>query len=268
MAPRFQLLLFTTDPHMVRTAGRAGIDGIIVDWEHLGKESRQRGADTQINHDTLADLRRVRAHTDGLVLCRINQFGPHTLDEVQAALSAGADELLLPMVRTVEQAQRTLDWIGGRAGLGILIETPQAVERTAALCALPLTRVYVGLNDLSIARHTPNLFTAVADGTVESIRRRCPLPFGFAGMTLPEKGFPIPCRLLIAELARLNCAFTFLRRSFLTDIQGQDMTYQVSRMRAAMEKARHRDAAMVTRDQGALHQAIARWNPASATNHA
>lgn len=259
MALDFQLLLFTTNVDLIHAATRSGIDGIIVDWEHLRKKTRQRGADTQINHDTLADLRRVRRHTDSLVLCRLNSYGPETPREVAQALDAGADELLLPMVRGADEVQRTLDLIAGRAGLGILIETQEAVARAEALCRLPLSRVYVGLNDLSIERGTPNIFTAVRDGTVAQVREACPLPFGFGGLTLPDRGFPIPCPLLMGEMMRLNGDFTFLRRSFLADTQGRDLQVAVARIRAALQAMTRRTPAQVNADRLALAAAIERW---------
>ena len=66
----FGLLLFATDPQFIRRAVAAGVDGIIVDCEYIGKEVRQAGADTEINHHTFADVRRVRASTSARVLCR------------------------------------------------------------------------------------------------------------------------------------------------------------------------------------------------------
>ena len=78
----------------------AGVDGFIVDWECKGKEKRQAGADTEINEDTPEDLRRVRAATNARVLCRLNQPGPWTAGEIEEAVAGGADEILLPMVRS------------------------------------------------------------------------------------------------------------------------------------------------------------------------
>jgi len=60
MLKRFTLTLFSTRPAFIRQAVAAGIDAVLVDWEYRGKERRQASADTQINHDTLDDLRRVR----------------------------------------------------------------------------------------------------------------------------------------------------------------------------------------------------------------
>jgi hypothetical protein len=210
----FALFLFSTDVDLIRAAVEGGAAGAVVDWEYIGKAERQAGFDTQINHDTLEDLRRVRACTAARVLCRINAFGPWTQKEIEAAVQAGADEILLPMVRSVEEVERVLEWAKGRCGVGILIETREAVAICERLAQLPLTRAYLGLHDLAIERRTPNPFRAIPDGIVGRVRSAFPIPFGFAGLTLPDRGFPIPCRLLIAEMARLGCSFSFLRRSF------------------------------------------------------
>ena len=102
---------------------------------------------------------------------------------------------------------------------------------------LPLSRIYVGLNDLAICRGKPNIFDAVADGTIDRIRASVRVPFGFAGLTLPEGGFPIPSRLLMSEMARLACSFVFLRRSFLADTGGVDVAPAVGRIREAVAAA-------------------------------
>ena len=98
-----------------------------------------------------------------------------------------------------------IEAVGGRCGVGVLVETVAAVEAVEELALLPLSRVYVGLNDLSIDRGTASLFDAIADGTVERVVSAFDVPFGFGGLTEPELGDPVPCRLLIAEMARLRC---------------------------------------------------------------
>ena len=259
MTGDFQLLLFSTNAALIGAAVAAGVKGIIVDWERAGKHARQAGADTQINSDTLDDLRRVRASTTALVICRINGFSDATPREVEDATAAGADEILLPMVRSVREVEGVLDLVRGRCGVGIMIETVAATRIASDLARLPLSRVYVGLNDLAIDRRAPNIFTAVADGTVERMRSHFTCRFGFGGLTLPDCGAPIPCRLLIAETARLGCSFGFLRRSFLRDIQGRDMAVEVPRLLIALEQARTRDSDQVRRDRLALERAIATW---------
>jgi len=257
---KFTLLLFSTDPSFIRQAVASGVDGIIVDWESLGKKERQGFADTQINQDTLDDLRRVRSCTDALVICRINSYGGTTMEEIAQAIEAGADEILLPMVRSLEEVEAVLDQVKGRCGVGILVETAAATMLAKGLACLPLSRVYVGLNDLAIERNTPNIFTALDDGMVEGIRSPFHIPFGFGGLTLPDHGYPIPCRLLIGEMARLHCNFSFLRRSFLRDIRGRDLSVEVPRLREALRQAHMRSPAAVAQDRLDLETAIRAWS--------
>jgi len=224
------LLLFTVDPQWGRDVIAAGAAGIVVDWERRGKERRQAGENTQISTDTPADLSRMRAAVDAPLICRLNGFGPWTPAEVEDALARGADELLLPMVRTTEEVDRTFDLVGGRCGLGILIETQDAVDRAAVLARRPLSRIYVGLNDLRIDRRSDSLFAPLVDGTVEAVRAEVAQRFGVAGLTLPGRGFPVAAELLAAELVRLGTDFTFLRRSFTADMAGRDPFIEVPRL--------------------------------------
>jgi hypothetical protein len=252
----FELLLFSTDPTFIRRAVAGGVDGIILDWERLGKEERQAGADTQIGTDTFKDLEHVRAFTEAHLICRINALGFCTGQEVEAAVRAGADEILLPMVRATEEVEALMTLVNGRCGVGIMVETMAAIERAKELASLPITRVYVGLNDLAIERRSPTIFAAVADGTIERVRSAFRVPFGFGGLTLPDLGTPIPCRLLIAEMARLGCSFSILRRSFHRDIRGRDPAIEVPRLRVSLEEARQRTPDEVERDHQDLMATI------------
>ncbi|WP_346619155.1 aldolase [Blastococcus montanus] len=236
------LFLFTVDPQWGHDVVAAGAAGIVVDWERRGKLRRQAGEGTQINGDTPEDLSRMRAATPGRLVCRINGFGPWTADEVADAVARGADELLLPMVRSTEEIDRTLDLVAGRCGLGILVETQDAVDRAAELGRRPLSRIYVGLNDLRIDRRSTELFAPLVDGTVDAVRAQVPMDFGVGGLTLPGRGFPVPGELLAAELVRIGTRFTFLRRSFTADMAGRDPFVEVPRLLAGLDELRRAGA--------------------------
>lgn len=250
------LFLFSTDPETVSRNTEAGVDGFIVDWESKGKEARQAGADTEINGDTPEDLRRVRAATNARLLCRLNQPGPWTPEEIEEAVAGGADEILLPMVRSAGEVLDAIRVARGRCGVGILVETVDAVRCAPELARLPISRAYVGLNDLSIERRSRSIFEPLTDGLVDGIRPHFTVPFGLAGMTLPECGRPIPCRLLIGELSRLTCGFTFLRRSWRRDMAGRDPRAEFPRVRAAIERAGRRSAEEIARDRAELIAAV------------
>jgi hypothetical protein len=255
------LLVFTADPVRAAAVVGAGAAGVILDWERRGKARRQQGQDTQINEDTAADLTAVRSavpHTaPGRVLCRVNGAGPWTVQEVQLAVELGADEVLLPMVRTPADVDLALDAVAGRCGLGVLVETQAAVDCVDVLARRPLARVYLGLNDLRIDRGGGDaLFAPLVDGTADRVRRAVDVPFGVAGLTLPDRGRPVPSRLLAGELARLGADFTFLRRSFWADTAGQDLRTAVPSIVESSVAARLRSPAQVQADRAELRSAV------------
>ncbi|MGY1836133.1 aldolase [Blastococcus sp. SYSU DS0510] len=258
------LFLFTVDPHWGRDVVAAGAAGIVIDWERRGKLRRQAGEGTQVNEDTPGDLSRMRAATSGRLLCRVNGFGPWTAAEVDDAVDRGADELLLPMVRSAEEVDRTLDLVAGRCGLGILVETQDAVDRVAELARRPLSRLYVGLNDLRIDRGSTALFAPLVDGTVDAVRSQVPVPFGVGGLTLPGGGFPVPGDLLAAELVRIDTHFTFLRRSFTADMAGRDPFVEVPRLLGGLDELRRAGAERAAESRRAFVAAVA----ATAQEHA
>lgn len=260
-----QLLLFTANPELAAESAAAGVHGVVVDLEQRDKASRQQGADTEINADTLEDLARLASVPVAVHLCRINAWGPWSPGEIDDALRHGASHLLLPMVRHPSEVTAALEAIRGRCPLGILVETQEACDAARELARLPLAMVYVGLNDLAIARKAPFIFDAVADGTVAHLHDTfAGTPFGFGGLTVVDGGHPVACRLLIAEMARLDCAFAFLRRSFKRDIRGRDLRAETGRIQSRWSELKKRSPAQVAADHEELLAAI-RANSASRT---
>ena len=251
------LLLFAGDPLTDAQAVAAGFRRFVVDWEWRGKDQRQSGADTEINHHTPETLRRLRAVDTDERWCRLNRFGPWTPEEVETALEAGATHVLLPMVEHPREAERLVALVAGRVCPGILVETVAACAHARELAQVPLGAVYVGLNDLAISRGRRFIFDAVADGTVERLRDVFHPPrFGFGGMTVLDGGRPVPARLLLAEMARLHCSFTFLRRSFKRDIAARDWRAERALLAQEWRALHERTPDQVSRDRLRLHEAI------------
>ena len=167
------LFLFTVDPRWGADVVAAGAAGIVVDWERRGKARRQLGEGTQINADTPTDLARMRAATDGRLLCRINGFGAvdrgrdRRGDRRRRRRDPAADG------PPAEEVDRTLDMVAGRCGLGILIETQDAVAQAAALAA---PAAVADLRRAQRPAHRPaarlELFRPLVDGTVDARPRR------------------------------------------------------------------------------------------------
>ena len=252
------LLLFENDPARAKAAAEAGIRGFVLDWEQRGKAARQEGEGLEENADTAQDVQAVRAATGAQVLCRVNSVWTGTAGELDAAVGAGATLVLLPMVRGPAEVREALSLLDGRAKLGILVETADAVTNAATLAALPLDLVYVGLNDLRLERKT-GLFAPLADGTLERVREAFHgMRFGFGGLTVVDGGAPLPCRLLLTEMARLGCDYAFLRRSWKREVAGRDLGLEVARLEMAWNVARARSEAEILADRRDLLAALDR----------
>lgn len=235
----FELFLFTTDPQLAKECNSAGVNAIIIDWENKDKEKRQNGYSTQINYDTADDLVLMRNNFPGTIICRINKYNPlYAEDEINQAIDGGADELLLPMVENKEEVNHVLKIVNNRCKVGILIETDAAVNNAASFTDLPLSRIYIGLNDLHISRKSVNIFEPLVDTTVEKIKSLFPhIPVGVGGLTHPEKGDPIPSSILLKQYAALNINFSFLRRSFIKDIAETGVDTTVHAIKEGLFKA-------------------------------
>ena len=214
------LLLFTQEPEYGAAAVRAGVAGIVVDWEGRGKAARQRGAETEVNWRTPEDLVSMRSAFDGHLICRIN-------NDPGAATRGGApggrprrQRSLAARWSAASTRSRTAWWcpcLG--VTLGVLAETREAMQMGRALSELPLTRVYVGLNDYRIDRGHAGLFDPLLDGTVDRLRDEYSGALGVAGVT--DRGAAGQCRSGCCWPRWRACAadLPWRERSFRADVQ-------------------------------------------------
>jgi hypothetical protein len=248
-----ELMVFEHSAERARQFVSAGLRTFLIDWEHLGKDERQQGFDTEIRLGTATELRDVAAIERAEVWCRLNRRGSHTPAEIQRALDAGAAGLFLPMVTGPDDVEVFVRLIDGRARCGILVETAEALDRVTALARYPVHRVYFGLNDFAISRGGGSIFRAILDGSVQRVREAFhDVNFGFGGVTAVDAGDPVPCRHLIEEMARLDCGFCFVRRSFRRDLSSRSLASMIEGIHSHWRLCRARDAAAVARDHGCL----------------
>lgn len=161
------------------------------------------------------------------------------------------------MVRTAAEVEHLLSLVGGRLICGIMIETREILDCISDISRMPLSRVYVGLNDLMISGGGKNLFEPMVDGTVDRIRSQIgSLRFGIAGATRVDAGSPLPFRLLLADLARLDVDFTMLRRSFRRDVKLDEIGVAIEDIARLWLELRARTPAEVSRDRLAFTAAV------------
>ncbi|MBQ9973411.1 MAG: aldolase [Oscillospiraceae bacterium] len=228
-----KLMYITNRPDVASIVQEAGVDRIFVDMEYIGKADRQGGMDTVQSHHTVEDIRRVKAVCDrSQVMVRVNPIHapggqyPGSEAEINAAIEAGADVLMLPYFKTAAEVETFLRLVDGRAVTLPLVETPEAVEVVDDILALPgLDEIFVGLNDLSLGYGKKFMFELLTDGTVERLSlkfRQKGIPFGFGGIAALGKGM-LPAEYVIREHYRLGSTCVILSRSFCNTSQMTDM---------------------------------------------
>ena len=218
------MMYITNDPDVAVIAERYGVDRIWVDMEFIGKRLRQGGMDTVQSHHTIEDIRTIRAAVQrSEVLVRINPIHAATQDygssvwEIDAAIEAGADVLMLPYFKTVDEVRMFLALVHGRVKTMLLVETPEAVAVIDEILALDgIDEIHIGLNDLSLGYGQKFMFQLLADGTVERLClkfREKGIPYGFGGIAALGKGM-LPAERVIREHYRLGSTRVILSRSF------------------------------------------------------
>ena len=217
-------MYITNRPEIAQIAETAGVDRIFIDLEYIGKSDRQGGMDTVQSRHTLGDVKRISdAITTAELLVRVNPIHDATdeyvssEEEIGTAIENGADIVMLPYFKTVDEVIRFLSAVNGRAKTMLLLETPEAVEIVDdLLCLKGIDSIHIGLNDLSLGYGMKFMFELLTDGTVERLCtkfREKNIPYGFGGIASLGKG-AIPAEMIIKEHYRLGSTCAILSRSF------------------------------------------------------
>lgn len=221
------LMYITNDPAVALIAEKNGVDRIWVDLETLGKEERQKNMNSVKSHHTLQDVEVIsNMLTKSECMVRINPWNENSVDEIEKVIAAGADRIMLPMWKTVEEAGMFLKTVNRRIKTTLLLETKEAAECLEDVLRLPLIdEIHIGLNDLHLSYGLTFMFELLANGTVESLcekMKNAGVKYGFGGVTRIGEGM-LPAERVIMEHYRLGSTRAILSRSFcntekITDI--------------------------------------------------
>ena len=234
-----KLMYITNNPEVAQIAQSCGVDRLFVDMEYIGKEERQGGLDTVKSHHTVEDVKNLRKVLDKTeLLVRVNpihEAGENwcsSEEEINAVVEAGADIIMLPMAKTVDEIQKFVKYVGGRTKTMLLLETAEAKENIKEMLDVGgLDMVPIGLNDLHLAYKKKFMFQLLTDGTVENLIKIISsygIPYGFGGIARIGFGM-LPAEHVIAEHYRLGSSMAILSRSFC-DIYKMDDISEIERL--------------------------------------
>ena len=147
---------------------------------------------------------------------------PSSVDEIDATLAAGADILMLPFFKTVEEVKTFIKLVDGRAKTLLLVETVEAANLIDEILEVPgIDMIHLGLNDMHLELGMKFMFQLLADGTVDKLGSKIKakgIPFGFGGIATLDGG-ALPGSMVLKEHVRLGSSMVIVSRSFCnTDI--------------------------------------------------
>ena len=230
-----KLMYITNRPDVALIAEAAGVDRIFIDMEYIGKSSRQGGMDSVQNHHTVEDVKSIRkVLTKSDLLVRVNPIHDATeeyrssAEEIDDVISAGADIVMLPFFKTIEEVEKFIKFVAGRAKVLLLLETPEAADLIDKIIVIPgIDEVYLGINDMSLGYGKSFMFELLVDGTVESLclkLKKARIPFGFGGVASIGTG-KIPAEAILKEHYRLGSSMVILSRSFCNANNDSELNY-------------------------------------------
>lgn len=217
-------MYITNSPVTAKIAQEAGVNRIWVDMEYIGKDKRQCGMDTVKNHHTIEDIKKLRPIvTSAELMVRVNPIHEATSEyfdskrEIDLAIQAGADVVMLPMFRTPEEVHQFVSFVDGRAKVQLLVETAEAVANIDEIIEVPgIDEIHVGLNDLHLAYHMDFMFELLCGDTISNLCVKFSekkIKYGFGGIARVGYGM-LPAELIIAEHYHLGSTAAILSRGF------------------------------------------------------
>ncbi|WP_214756214.1 aldolase/citrate lyase family protein [Exiguobacterium sp. s157] len=213
-----KLMYITNQPEIALLAEQNGVDWVFVDLELNGKVERQGHLDTVISRHAVRDVSRLRAvlkHAELLV--RVNPIFQDSRYEINEVINRGADVVMLPYYKSVDEVAAFIELVDKRAGVCLLCETKEAVACMPDVLQLSgIDYVHIGLNDLHLSYGQSFLFEPLADGTVEAVTRQLQIvgiPYGFGGIARIGEG-RLPAEKVLGEHVRLGSSLAILSRSF------------------------------------------------------
>lgn len=213
-----KLMYITNNPQVALLAQKYGVDRIWIDLETLGKEERQKNIDSVKSRHSVNDIKTIAPLLNSSeMLVRVNPWNEGSVEEINRVINAGAQLVMLPMWKTIEEVELFIHAVDRRAKTVLLLETKEAADCLDDVLKLNgINEIHIGLNDLHLSYGLTFMFELLTDGTVESICgkiKKAGIPYGFGGVAKIGEGL-LPAEKIILEHYRLGSTRAILSRSF------------------------------------------------------
>jgi len=235
-----KLMFITNKPEIASIAEKSGVDWIFVDLEVEGKRERQVHTDGFISDHKITDVSIIgREISKAELVVRINPFSGNTKREVEKVIRDGADIVMLPYFKNIDEISNFIDYVDSKAKVCLLLETKESFEMVDEIIKLDgIDYIHVGLNDLHLSYDMDFMFEPLSNGMMDQISekiRDAGITFGFGGIAKIGSG-DLKAEHILSEHIRLKSSMVILSRSFfsqdkLSAENADDFSKEVEKLR-------------------------------------
>ena len=213
-----ELMVIENDPEKALVYDSCGVDRIFIDLEILGKVERQGHLNTVISRHSLGDIPLVKkVLKKAKLLVRVNPINPESENEINQAISSGADVLMLPMFKTKREVETFVKYVNKRAIVNLLLETPEAAKNIDEILNVKgIDEIHIGLNDMHLALGFKFMMEMYLGDFLSNLTQKIKaahISLGIGGIAPLDAGM-VSGKLVSAEAIRLGCERFILSRAF------------------------------------------------------
>jgi hypothetical protein len=206
-----------------------GIDIIFIDLEKLGKQERQAHLDSVKSQHNISDIVKIKPNLNhSKILVRVDPINTNTKQQIDHVILAGADIIMLPFFKTLEEVNFFFKCIDGRVKTLLLFEHVDSLSLLPFIHdKYPLQEVYFGLNDLSISLGYNFMFTVITNKILNNSIEYCianNIKYGIGGIGSFNNG-KIPGKFILREYKRLGVSSTILSRGLVNIFNDNESTF-------------------------------------------
>jgi hypothetical protein len=213
-------MFITNVPEIAAFVESVGVQRIFVDLEINGKLERQGHLDTVISKHSIGDVEKIKQVLNKAeLLVRVNPLFEGSLEEINKVIESGADIIMLPMFKTLEEVAEVGNIIAGRAKFMPLVETVDAVEIIEEVSSLDcVDEIHIGLNDLHLEMGLSFMFELISNGYIERALHGVQKPYGVGGIAKVNSGI-VPAEDVMQQHVMLDSSGVILSRAFHNSAQ-------------------------------------------------
>jgi coenzyme F420-reducing hydrogenase delta subunit len=190
-----------------------GVSNFVVDWEDL---LRKHPYSSLHDKKEILDMFRKSLKSQ-YIITRTIASGEQTEHDINMAVSSGTNEVMISGITEIDQIchfKHLLEHTN--VSLSVVLETNQLLSKAKQLSQINLSRIHLGLFDLTNSLKYSSLFKLLSSGVMESTFELLAQSHKLSALSIsPELGsLPISAHLVAAKMVSMGASYMFLRRSF------------------------------------------------------